>query len=277
MKKQLFKSIITALIAVGALSFSITVKAHDFWLSPENYHLEKPAIVDVSVMIGHPEDKLLWPLSPHRVVGLRSIGPDGIRDHQDAMRDYQPSESLSIRLEEEGLHILSIETTSAVSVLEAETFNDYLEEEGLTPIQVDRVIKRMTKKPGRETYSRRGKSLIQIGDLSETDPIYLSRPLGLTLEIVPLENPARLKEGEEFLSRVYFRGVPISRATIGLVDLDSEDGVLAVEKTDASGLVKFDRPEAGRWMLHVVWADTLPENDTAEYDTIFSSLSFEVY
>jgi len=164
-----------------------------------------------------------------------------------------------------------------VSVLEAETFNDYLEEEGLTPIQVDRVIKRMTKKPGRETYSRRGKSLIQIGDLSETDPIYLSRPLGLTLEIVPLENPARLKEGEEFLSRVYFRGVPISRATIGLVDLDSEDGVLAVEKTDASGLVKFDRPEAGRWMLHVVWADTLPENDTAEYDTIFSSLSFEVY
>jgi len=267
----------TALILGGALSLSTTVSAHDFWLSPESYHLETPAIVDVSVMIGHPEDKLSWPLSPHRIVGLKSIGPDGIRDHQSAMGDYAPSKELPIRLEEKGLHILSIETTSAVSVLDAEKFNDYVEEEGLTPVKIDRVIKRTNDKPGRETYSRRGKALIQVGDVSDTDPEYLTRPIGLTLEVVPLQNPARLKEGEEFTSRVYYRGVPISGATIGLVDLGSKDGVLAVKKTDANGLVNFDRPEAGLWMLHVVWADTLPENETAEYDTIFSSLSFEVY
>jgi len=91
-----------------------------------------------------------------------------------------------------------------------------------------------------------------------------------------LQNPARLGEGETFSSRVYYRGVPISGATIGLIDLDTDDGILALKKTKANGLVEFDRPEAGSWMLHAVWSNPLDAGDKADYDTVFSSLSFNI-
>ena len=250
--------------------------AHDFWLSPKTYQLENASSVELSIMIGHPEDTLHWPLAPHRVVGLRSVGPDGVYDHQAVMADYLPSKSLPIRLETPGLHIVTIETTSAVSILGAEKFNAYIEEEGLMPIKLDREMKKKTKIPGRETYSRRGKALIQVGEVAETDPDYLARPLGQTLEIVPLQNPARLDEGDPFSARVYYRGVPVSGAMIGLIDLDSEDGVIASKTTNSGGLIEFPRPKAGSWMLHVVWADSLKDNTVADYDTIFSSLSFAV-
>jgi len=197
MTSKILKLTKTVFTLGSALLVSTASLAHDFWLAPETYSLETPAVVDVSVMIGHPEDKLAWPVSPHRIIGLRSVGPNGLRDHQSAMADYMPSKSLLW-------------------------------------------------------------------------------PLGLTLEIVPLQNPARLAEGDTFTSRVYYRGSPATGVTIGLIDLDSDDGILAIEKTNATGLVKFDRPKAGSWMLHAVWADSLPESKTAEYDTIFSSLSFEV-
>jgi len=145
-----------------------------------------------------------------------------------------------------------------------------------TPLAFWQVIKGTTDKPGRETYSRRGKALIQVGEMSEIDPAYLTRPLGLTLEIVPLQNPARLGEGETFSSRVYYRGVPISGVTIGLIDLDSDDGILALKTTRVNGLVDFDRPKDGSWMLHAVWSAPLEESDAADYDTVFSSLSFNI-
>jgi len=173
--------------------------------------------------------RLSWPVAPHRVVSLRTLGPDGIRDQQAAVLDYKSSKNLPIRLKEQGLHILTIETTNSISVLAAEKFNDYVEEEGLTPIKIDRVIK-----------------------------------------------GTRLGEGETFSSRVYYRGVPISGVTIGLIDLDSDDGILALKTTRVNGLVHFDRPKDGSWMLHAVWSAPLEESDAADYDTVFSSLSFNI-
>ncbi len=277
MQTYISKTIKSLLLITAGLCTSSLCAAHDFWLAPESYDLETPGIIDVSVMIGHPKDRLNWPVQPHRIIGLRSIGPNGVSDHQAALADYQPSKTLPISLESDGLHIMTIETTSSISVLEADKFNAYIEEEGLTPIKIDRVLKRTTNEPGRETYSRRGKTLIQVGNVSETDPQYLLRPVGLTLEIVPLQNPARLNEGETFSSQIFYRGVPISGATIRLVKLDSKNENVISNKSDAGGIVKFKRPSAGNWMLHVVWSDPLKNNDTAEYDTIFSSLSFKVF
>ena len=111
------------LIALASSISTISI-AHDFWLAPKSYGLDTPGIVDVSVMIGHPKDRLNWPVVPHRIIGLRSVGPNGISDHQAALTNYQPSKTLPISLESDGLHIMTIETTSAISVLEAKKFNN---------------------------------------------------------------------------------------------------------------------------------------------------------
>ena len=248
--------------------------AHDFWLAPHTYQMETARPVPLSIMIGHPKDKSRWSLDPHRVISLSSIGPDGITDHQSRMGTLTPSGDMLLSLKENGTHVVMIETTSAVSILPPETFTDYILEEGLTPIITHRDENGLDEEDGKEIYSRRGKALVQIGDVSEQDAPYVTRPVGMTLEIVPQKNPYALKAGAPLTSKVYYRGEPVEGVTIGLISLDTDADLVGTEKSNAKGEVTFKRPEKGQWMLHAVWSDPMENTLTADYDTIFSSLSF---
>jgi len=69
-------------------------------------------------------------------------------------------------------------------------------------------MSRTEDRDGREIYSRRGKALVQIGDVG-TDTDYVTQPLGLTLEIVPVENPYSLAPNSPMTSKIYYRGLPM--------------------------------------------------------------------
>ena len=267
MRLFLFSAIIFA-------GFSSPAIAHDFWITPQSYQIKKQGAVPVSIMVGHPKDRSRWALNPHRVISLKSISEDGIADHQERMDTLLPNGDLLLSFKQPGTHLMMIETTSAKSILPAETFNDYLKEEGLTPIAADRERKDAQNKEGREIYSRRGKAIIQIGELDKDAANYVTRPVGMTLEIVPETNPYALSADEPLTSITYYRGKPIEGVTIGLISLDTEAGLVAVKKTNKKGEVTFKRPETGQWMLHAVWSDPLEDTTQADYDTIFSSLSF---
>jgi uncharacterized GH25 family protein len=248
--------------------------AHDFWIAPKAFHADSAGTIPVAIMIGHPKDKSRWALNPHRIISLKSHSPDGITDHQGRMDTLMPNGDMLLSFEGDGTHLMMIETTSATSVLPADKFNDYLREEGLSPIKIDRARKETEDEDGREIYSRRGKTLIQIGPFEEGDASYVTRPLGMTLEITPQVNPYALKPGEPLTSTTTYRGKPAKGVSIGLISLDTEAGLVDVKMTNAKGEVSFDRPETGQWMLHAVWSDPLEDTSNADYDTIFSSLSF---
>ena len=262
------------LTLAAALTFCLPAHAHDFWLGPHSYHLDKAGVVPVSIMVGHPVDRARWALDPHRVTSLKSFGPDGVSDHQSRMKTLTPNGDLLITLPGDGTHILTIETTSSVSLLAAEKFNAYLEEEGLTPIKTARKKSNSEDHDGREIYSRRGKALVQVGPVNAHTSDAVTRPLGMTLEIVPHQNPYRLETGAPLVSKVYYRGEAVEGVTIGLISLDTDRGLVEIQKTDAHGDVSFDRPVKGNWMLHAVWSDQLEDTVRGDYDTVFSSLSF---
>lgn len=258
------------------LIISSSAQAHDFWLAPETYSPAVNETFGLSIMMGHPEDQMRWPAAPHRIVALRSVGPNGITDHQASIAENTKSQSIPMKLQEHGLHVITIETTQAVSELRAKKFNAYLEEEGLTPIKIDRVQKGKMDDLGTEVYSRRGKALIQVGDIPDVDPSYLSQPMGLTLEIVPQLHPARIEKGELMSATIYYRGKPTRGVTVGLIDLEGDKGLVEITKSDQSGHIHIPRPEDGTWMLHAVWAAPLPDGNRADYTTVFSSLSFNL-
>lgn len=260
--------------AVIFAAFAGPASAHDFWIAPQSYQLEKSGAVPVSIMVGHPKDRSRWALNPHRVISLKSINEEVITDHQDRMKTLLPNGDMLLSFIKSGTHLMMIETTSATSILPADTFNDYLEEEGLTPIETDRARKGTQDKSGREIYSRRGKAIIQVGPLNESKGAYVTRPVGMTLEIVPETNPYALSADEPMTTTTYYRGKAIKGVTIGLISLDTEAGLIAVKKTNRKGEVTFKRPQKGQWMLHAVWSDPLEDTTKADYDTIFSSLSF---
>ena len=256
-----------------ATTFYTPAFAHDFWIAPQSYKLEKPGAVPTAIMVGHPKDRSLWPINPHRVISLKSHGANGVTDHQDRISTLLPNGRLLLSLDTPGTHMLMIETTSASSILPAKSFNSYLDEEGLTPIITDRARKETQNEKGREIYSRRGKALIQVGPLDQKSARYVTRPLGMTLEIVPQTHPYALDIGAQMSATVYYRGKAAQGVSVGLISLDTDAGLVKTLKTNAKGHVTFKRPKSGQWMLHAVWSDALEDTSEADYDTIFSSLS----
>ena len=256
------------------MTLSVPAHAHDFWIAPESYVAEPGEALDIGIMIGHPTDQLAWPTNPHRIISFRSFGPNGITDRQSSVSGL--SKNISLEFMTPGTHLLTIETTQAYSKLESEAFNAYLDEEGLTPIKIHRVRNRLTDEPGTEVYSRRGKTIIQIGKPTPTDEAIATLTVGMTLEVVPTANPARLSSNDDMTSQIFYRGKPQSGVTVGLVDLSGDLGLVSEQISDENGFVTFKKPSKGAWMQHAVWSDVMDDNDRADYDTIFSSLSFSL-
>jgi uncharacterized GH25 family protein len=247
--------------------------AHDFWLMPANFQLEAAGSTDVRILIGHGTEVDPWNLRWDRVVSLRSYAENGVTDHQSSIiATAEPvSGGVEAQLSAPGTHILAFESHHSFSVLAADKFNDYAEKEGLAVVLADRQKASTMGKPGRELYSRRAKALIQVGD-NVTDNIL--RPIGLTLEIVPERHPYALGADRQLPVLVLFRGKPLENALIDLTDLGSGAEPTAGQRTDANGRAVFEIPDRGNWKINVIWGVPNSGNDRAEYETIFSSLTF---
>jgi uncharacterized GH25 family protein len=157
-----------------------------------------------------------------------------------------------------------LETDSrARSNLPADRFRAYAEEEGLTPALAPRVGAAVS-----ERYSRNAKAIVQVGKGGQAQ---VTRPVGLPLEIVPDVPPGG---GPALPVRVFYQGRPLPGALVKLTDLDRDATPLEMRRTDDEGRASFAVPARGRWRLNVVWTKPLPAGEDAEFETVFSSLSF---
>jgi hypothetical protein len=247
--------------------------AHDFWLQPQGFWLPGPGEALLSVQVGHGAARETWAVGPQRIVTYRSIGPGGAAlDRRGELRAGPAPQVL--RFSTPGTHVVTLQTTHAESNLPAVRFNDFLREEGLTPALRHRERTRTTGRPGREIYSRRVKTLVQVGRPGAEAQGHVTRPLGLTLEIVPERNPYTLAAGEALPIRVLYKGRPVSGALVKLTNLQADDKPAATALTDRAGGARFTFPLSGDWLLNVVWTEPLTDNPKADFDTTFSSLAF---
>ncbi len=261
-------------VAAAALGLlSAPASAHDFWIALDDFQPEADAALEADFMVGHGMDQSRWPSAAYRFVTLDLVGAEGRRA---LFPEIVTADSATMVFETEaaGDYVLAMASTPAFIRLDADIFNSYIKDEGITPILADRTARLQMKKPGTELYSRRGKALVRVGEAGGTGDVF-TRPVGLTLEITPLENPYAAGPGEEVPVEVTYLGAPVSGATIhiGRIDaaLETEPAPL---KTGSDGQAMFEVPAEGDWYLHVVWgepAENLPGG--ADYQTIFSSLS----
>lgn len=262
----------TLTLMIAATGLAPAALAHDFWIEPAQYHAEPGEEVSTAILTGHGEDTASWPIAPHRIVGLRSLGPDGLVSHATGRASLSGDTTLSFK--SPGQHMVFIETTNSVSRLEAEKFNDYAEEEGILPIISHREMRGQTEDEGSEIYSRRGKALVEVGCTGAGDDIW-STPLGLTLEVIPGTNPFDWDDGEPFPVSVYYHGDPVPGATLHVTQLDAPDTAFSV-KTNADGAAELSGLTEGRWLAHTVWSEPVDGLlEEAEFQTVFSSFTFE--
>jgi uncharacterized GH25 family protein len=153
-------------------------------------------------------------------------------------------------------------------------FNDYLKAEGLTPALEQRARRHQMDADGSERYSRCAKSILQVGPPAAGSQGQVSKPVGLPLEIVPDVNPYGMPRSATLPVRVIYAGRPLAGALVKLTNLKDDASPFEVHLTDHDGRASFAMPNSGAWLLNVIWTRPLPRSDEADFETVFSSLSF---
>ena len=264
------KIFVLSLVALGsAPSF-----AHDFWLQPSRFSLTVPGAVPIRIYVGHGAARDRWGLAADRVVLFRSIGPDGLIDRKGALTLGSPAIDAVVPLAKPGTYVLAFQSSPSTSDLPFLRFNDYIAQEGIAPIIANRETSGTQRANGREIYSRRAKAVVQVGPLDAGGIARVTRPIGLSLEIVPERHPSTLKSGEPLPVRILYRGQPLPGALVKLTNLDADEKPVATARTDRAGRTRFTIPSHGQWQFNVIWADILKGNASADYVTTFSSLTF---
>lgn len=245
--------------------------AHDFWVQPRQFWLAVGGSTTVSLFVGHGPDRQLWDADIKRVTRLTTRGPKGIVDQ---IRSIQQGGTGRLSFADPGFHVVVLQTNFAASNLPAIRFNDYLAAEGLTPAIAYRKANNQTNLPGSEIYNRQAKSIVRVGTSNVRDARYITVPQGLTLEIVPEQNPYTLAANAPIPFRIYYEGQPLAGATVMLNNLGADAQPVAKQISDGAGRVAFRVPRRGHWQTNAIWTKPLPAGRAAQFETTFSSLTF---
>lgn len=258
------------------LMYGVSAGAHDFWVQPAEYWLQPQIASSMTLQVGHGPFRQRSPIPPGRITRFETIGPDGIAiDMRGTLHVGGSADDGALKFSQPGAYVLVLETDNrAQSHLPAIRFNDYLKVEGLTPALEQRERLHQTDRDGSENYSRRAKSIVQIGPPEANSQIQVTRPLGLPLEIIPEANPYARPQPTALPVRVIYEGQPLQGALVKLTHLENDAAPLEAHLTDGMGRATFVMPTEGSWLLNVIWTKPLPRSRETDFETTFSSLSF---
>ena len=258
--------------ALSLLMITVPAAAHDFWIQPPRFQIETGAPLPINFLVGHGKARDRWN-NNDRIVMIGDYF-NGRRADLRGKLNRSGAPDLIARLTAPGLHVVALQSNHAFSELPAIRFNDYAKEEGLALVAAARLRDRTTGKAGRERYSRRAKALVQVGRATPANQALATRPIGLTLEIVPDRNPYFLDRSRMLPLHVLYNGRRLANATVKLTNLGADERPVAVAVTDRAGRVRFRVPASGQWLVNVVWGEPVKGDPKADFSTVFSSLTF---
>ena len=265
-----------ALALLTALVSASPAAAHEFWLSPSTYRPVAGDLVSVSMVVGTGFRGEVKPYATPRTVrfvlrGAREIDMSGLPTNGDPV-------SARFRVAGGDGQLLAYESNFSSIELPARDFDAYLKLEGLDAPLSARSRLGAAEGPGRERYARCPKAWVGSGQGARA-----TAPVGLTMEIVPLADPAL---GPSLPVRVLFRGRPLPGALVrawnrplagvGPADPASRDslGPVARVRTDARGEARLNASRGGEWMVSAVHMEPSSDPAAADWQSWWASLTF---
>ena len=263
---------------VIVLSLILTIAAtmlygHELFIKLDTYFLEPGSELRVPILNG------TFTLSENsvtadRVADIALAGP-GKSSHieTDSWDASSDTTYLTIQLGPPGTYVLGVSTRSRLIELDAETFNEYLELEGIPDVLELRRKNGMSEHDAVERYSKHVKAVYQVGDARSSG---WDRTLGFPAELVPLSNPYEFAIGEGLAFRCLVHGKP---AMNQLVIAGGEHDGEAIEEREArtgeDGIAHFliDRP--GKWYVKFIHM-AQSEEEGVDYESNWATISFEV-
>ena len=257
------------LVVTGLALMGGPLAAHDMWIEPTTFFPQSGQIVSLRLRVG--QDLLGDPLllDPSLVNQFVVSNGNGVRPV--VRRDGRDPAGL-VRLAEPGVHVVGYRSNPSTIEIPADTFNQYLKEEGLDAVSAQRARRNETRAPAREIFSRCAKSLVLSGATPDAQG---DRPLGFTLELVAERNPYGLRADQDLPVRLTYESRPLAGALVVAINRLNPAEKLAA-RTDTDGRVRLRLRRQGMWLIKAVhMVPALPDTH-AEWASFWASLTFEM-
>ena len=274
-KSSLWPFLLTTGMLVS-ITIPSEVSAHDIWIVTNTYRIGPAEGVSVFINNGDffPESNFL--LGRHRVKEFFMYEGDSRQEIQEFQKKGQ---SLEVLLSPNGggIHILALSVEPRVVRLRSAEFTDYLEENGLVDVLDLRERLGESDEATMERYSKWAKAIIEVASSEAGGSNQLwSESVGHTFEIVPRKNPYRMRAGEVLPVTVFFKGKPVSGATIK-AGTDDSGVTLPVVATNENGHAEIRLVSKGRWYFRALHLIRLDDDPVAQWESFWSTLTFQIF
>ena len=265
MRLPILLTAVTMALSAGA------AKAHEFWLSPDDYTVALADVMQVRMRVGQGMEGAALSYLPQAAARFEVVQGDTIRPVEGRMGD---NPALAMPAEAEGLAIVVHETTdSQLTYSDFAVFQRFVAHKDFRTALADHAARGLPETGFGETYRRHAKSLIAVGSGAGSD-----RPMGLKIEIVALVNPYTddLSQGMPLL--VLLDGAPRADTQVELFQT-APDGTVTttLHRTDAKGRVTVPMLPGMEYLADNVDLRALPNDDPAAgpvWHSDWASLTF---
>lgn len=268
-EKLALRPIAAALLILFA---SATAFSHEYWFEANNFFLRVGEATSIRLFAGSElRSESEMPFQASKTNSFQMFTPNGTFDMR-TMAEDERKPVVNFSADQAGTYVLAMERGWSYIGLDADKFEEYLNEDGMQYIVEERKRLGETKKQGRERYSRYIKTMVQVG--ANRTGNAKSR-YGGRLEIVALDNPYSKKAGETMQFQVYFNGAPLASKTVFADNRDGDATSTMKLITDKDGKVSVKLDRKGIWLIRLVFMQRcLRACGDADWESFWGSLSF---
>ncbi|OGX85053.1 DUF4198 domain-containing protein [Hymenobacter glacialis] len=270
---------------VALLGFAgLTAAAREFWLEAPRFFVQPGQTLSIRPLIGENFKGVAWTNRAEKVLRLVRFGPtSGDSTALTPAPGFAPTDTFrtALTFARPGTHVVLLRSSNAFLEMPADQFTAYLRQEGLDyPLKVRQERDEMAK-PGRETYRRCAKALVQVGAAASTPEAADTawrQVYGLPLELVPEQNPYRLLADKSLTVRVLRRGLPAFGAAVQIWQRQP-NGLPTTHFTtraNQNGRILLRLSGPGPYLLAAVDMTVAPPNlrERADWQSTWASLTF---
>jgi uncharacterized GH25 family protein len=250
------------------LLLATTVRAHDFWIEPENFTPTATEAVAISLREGV---KFKGNTLPYIDEWFRDFSMTTAAGREPIISVLGDDPAASIQLEA-GQALLGYQSVRSFVELDAEKFNNYLEHEGIEFIREERRRRGEDNDPAPEYFVRCAKALLQ-SDV-EGKSVY-AKELGYTLELIPLDDPYLLIHGDTLGFQLLYRGEPAEGLLVQAFTREQPDAIQKV-RTNAAGRAEVLLSRPGTWFIKAVQIQPIMGDPKALWQSYWASYLFTV-
>lgn len=267
------KKKITSLLMIGAL-LTLPVLAHDLFLKLDSFFVAVNSKVAISLLNGtfmSSEGAVNFA----RLKDVSVISPLGNRTNP-VENDFTKNETtsfLNIEPREAGTYLVGLSTMPREIDLEGKNFNEYLTEDGMPDTLAERTKNKELDKKVRERYSKHVKTIFQAGEPQTEN---YKTVLGYPVELVPQQNPYKLKAGNAIEILCLKDSKPLVNQYV-MSGRESEGKIVAESnvRTNKKGIAKIKLKAAGKWYVRFINMTRLTD-PKLNYESKWATLTFEI-